>query len=314
MVQESVLGVLGGYVSICAVIAVGYVIRRIGFLDAGAESTLNRVTVFVATPALYFGVLVRTDISLLLSPYALATLISLFVTAGLAVAVLQLGRARPDARAATLLVGASINPNSGNIGIPIGVAVLGSASFLAPVILLQVVLVTPAIMVLLTLRHRNASIRRTLIAAAFNPVVVAAVVGATVACFSVQLPKALLAPIDLLGDASIPLMLLAFGMSLRGARPWEQLRRETWIILVPTILKTLVLPLTAFAAGVALGVTGTELLALAIIGALPVAQNLYALAHSYGAAPDAIRSIVILSTALSLPALIAITLAWGAMN
>jgi predicted permease len=103
-------------------------------------------------------------------------------------------------------------------------------------------------------------------------------------------------------------------MSLRGARPWEQLRRETWIILVPTILKTLVLPLTAFAAGVALGVTGTELLALAIIGALPVAQNLYALAHSYGAAPDAIRSIVILSTALSLPALIAITLAWGAMN
>lgn len=311
MVPESVLGVLSGYASISAVIAVGYLIRRVDFLDAGSESTLNRVTVFVATPALYFAVLARTDISLLVSPYALATLVALLVTACLAVVALTLGRRKPGARAATLLVGASINPNSGNIGIPIGVAVLGSATFLSPVILLQVVLITPAILLLVTLRQRNASVRRTLIAAAFNPLVLAAVAGAAVSAFSWSLPPALLAPIDLLGDASIPLMLLAFGMSLRGARPWAQLHGETWIILVPTIMKTLVLPLTAFVVGLALGVSGTELLALVIVGALPVAQNLYALAHTYKAAPDAVRSIVILSTILSLPVLVVFTLALG---
>lgn len=308
MIPEGVTGVLIGYGSITAVIAVGYLIRRIGFLETSAEAVLSRVTVFVATPALYFAVLARTDASLVVSPYALATLLSLLVAAGVATMLLVLSRRRPERREAILLVTAGISPNSGNIGIPIGVAVLGSTSYLSPIILLQVVLITPMMLLLLAFTDRGRSVRRTMVSLVVNPLVFAAIAGVAVAAWSIPLPAAVLAPVDLLGDASIPLMLLAFGMSLRGARPWTQLARRTWVVLAPTLVKMLVLPALAYAIGVALGVSGVELLALVVVGALPVAQNLYALAHSYRGGPDVIRSVVIVSTLLSLPVLIAATL------
>ena len=295
-------GILLGYASVTVVIVIGYIARRTGFLDGGAESVLNRVTVYIATPALYFALLARTDSAVMFSPYALATVAAVFAGLVLAAIPLVLTRRRRPVSEIAMLTSMAVNPNSGNIGIPIAIAVLGTSTYLAPVIVLQVAVLSPALMMLCTRNARGRSKGRALLAAFANPVVISSLAGVAVSFFGVQVPEAVLVPVDLLGNASIPLMLLAFGASLRGARPFADLRGHAVDAWRTIILKVLVLPAVAFGAGIALGVSGVPLLALVIIAALPIAQNIYAVAHTFGVLPAMVRSTIAISTVASLPA------------
>jgi malonate transporter len=304
MIGAAAQGILLGYVSITAVIVIGYIARRTGFLDGAAETVLNRVTVYIATPALYLALLARTDSSVMFSPYALATIVC--VAVGLVLAALpMLVRRRRSVAEIGMLVSMAVNPNSGNIGIPIAIAVLGTSTYLAPVIVLQVALLSPGLMLLCTRRAQGRSRSRAALAAFANPVVVSSIIGVAVSLLRVPVPEEVLVPVDLLGNASIPLMLLAFGASLRGARPFADLRGhagEAWRTIA---LKVLVLPAVAFGIGAALGISGTPLLALVIIAALPIAQNLYAVAHTFDVLPGMVRSTIAISTVVSLPAALA---------
>jgi malonate transporter len=306
MIGAAAEGILLGYVSVTAVIVIGYVARRTGFLDAAAETVLNRVTVYIATPALYFALLARTDSSVMFSPYALATIVS--VAVGLVLAALALlvrGQRRRTVAEIAMLMSMAVNPNSGNIGIPIAIAVLGTSTYLAPVIVLQVALLSPALMLLCTRRAQGRSRSRAVFAAFANPVVVSSMLGLAVSLLSVPVPAEVLVPVDLLGDASIPLMLLAFGASLRGARLFADLRGHVGDAWRTIALKVLVLPAVAFGIGSVLGISGTPLLALVIIAALPIAQSLYAVAHTFGVLPAMARSTIAVSTVVSLPAALA---------
>jgi malonate transporter len=304
MIGAAAQGILLGYASVTVVIVIGYIARRTGFLDGAAETVLNRVTVYIATPALYFSLLARTDSSVMFSPYALATIVC--VTVGLVLAALpMLVRRRRSVAEIGMLVSMAVNPNSGNIGIPIAIAVLGTSTYLAPVIVLQVALLSPGLMLLCTRRAEGRSRTRAIFAAFANPVVISSIIGVAVSLLRVPVPAEVLVPVDLLGNASIPLMLLAFGASLRGARPFADLRGHTGDAWRTIALKVLVLPAVAFGVGSALGISGTPLLALVIIAALPIAQNLYAVAHTFDVLPGMVRSTIAISTVVSLPAALA---------
>ncbi|MET0764845.1 MAG: AEC family transporter [Blastococcus sp.] len=135
-------GVLGGFAALVAVIAVGWVVGRMGILGVDAAGVLSRASFFVATPALLFLTLAEADTSAVLSP-------ALVGTAGSAVlaALLYAGLARWRwrLRPAELTTGAlaSSYVNAGNLGIPVAVYVLGDASYVAPVLLFQVLVLAP---------------------------------------------------------------------------------------------------------------------------------------------------------------------------
>ena len=101
-------------------------------------------------------------------------------------------------------------------------------------------------------------------------------------------------------------------MSLHGApRPASgDGASRVWLAVV---LKTAAQPVLAYVLGrwVA-GVEGTALLAVVITSALPTAQNVFVYATAYDRGTRLARDVVLLSTVLSVPVLVAVAVLLGA--
>nr|WP_274607034.1 AEC family transporter [Agrococcus sp. KRD186] len=141
-----------------------------------------------------------------------------------------------------------------------------------------------------------------------NPMLIGSLLGALVAAFDIQLPDPVLAPLEILGGAAVPLMLLAFGISLGGERPLQPGtgRREVWLAVV---LKNTVMPVAAFLlARFVFGMDDQLVYACTVMAALPSAQNMYQYALRYDRATVITRDIVLLTTVLALPVMLLI--AW----
>ncbi|MFI7291201.1 AEC family transporter [Streptomyces anulatus] len=305
-------GVLTGFTVIATVIAVGYVIGRRGYLGQDGRTVLTRLAFNVATPALLFTMLAGADLSVVLSTRLLVTATATAAAAGVFVVVAGLFL-RWEAGRVTIGALCSSYVNAGNLGIPISVYVLGDASLVAPVLLLQQIVVTPLALTVLDLSRPGepVSVVRRLTTPLRNPMAIGSLAGVAVAASGRTLPGPLLEPLVLIGDMSVPAVLLAFGISLYGGeRPG---RGEDRVALyLSALLKTVAQPAVAWAVGAGLfGLRGEALLAVVVIAALPAAQNLFTYASHYRVAELFARDSILLSTLLSAPALIAVAALLG---
>ncbi|ARI56655.1 MULTISPECIES: AEC family transporter [unclassified Streptomyces] len=298
-------GVLTGFSVIGTVIAVGYVLGRSGYLGPDGRAVLTRLAFNVATPALLFTLLAGADLSVVLSERLVVTAVATAVAAGV-FAVVAGVFLRWDVGRVTLGALCSSYVNAGNLGIPIAVYVLGDASLVAPVLLLQVIVITPLALTVLDLSRAEGSVSfvRRLTTPLRNPMAIASLSGVVVAATGWSLPAPVLEPLVLIGNMSIPAVLLAFGISLRGSeRPGRGGDRGALCLSV--LLKVALQPLVAWAVGAGLfHLEGAALLDVVVIAALPAAQNLFTYASHYGIAERFTRDSVLLSTLLSVPALV----------
>jgi predicted permease len=304
--------ILVGFGALVLVIAVGWVAGRVRVLGDGASEVLSRLSYFVATPALLLLTLAHADPGVLVSPALIATAGSAVLCALLYAVV---ARWRWRARPAELATGglASSYVNAGNLGVPIAVYVLGDASYVAPVLLFQVLVLAPVgLTVLAGSREESPSRLRLLTQPLRTPVVIGCALGLLVAALGVRLPSLVLQPIELLAALAVPAALLAYGMSLHGApRPASgDGASRVWLAVA---LKTVTQPVLAYVLGrwVA-GVEGTALLAVVITSALPTAQNVFVYATAYDRGTRLARDVVLLSTVLSVPVLVGVAVLLGA--
>ncbi|MFF0504195.1 AEC family transporter [Streptomyces fimicarius] len=305
-------GVLTGFTVIATVIAVGYVLGRRGYLGQDGRAVLTRLAFNVATPALLFTMLADADLSVVLSARLLVTATAVAATAGVFVVVAGLFL-RWEAGRVTIGALCSSYVNAGNLGIPIAVYVLGDASLVAPVLLLQQILVTPLALTVLDLGRPGepVSLVRRLTTPLRNPMAIASLAGVTVAVSGRTLPGPLLEPLALIGDMSVPAVLIAFGISLHGSeRPGRG--EDRGALYLSAGLKTVAQPIVAWAVGAGLfGLRGEALLDVVVIAALPAAQNLFTYASHYRVAERFARESILLSTLLSVPVLIAVAALLG---
>ncbi|MBK5992697.1 AEC family transporter [Streptomyces sp. MBT58] len=305
-------GVLTGFTVIATVIAVGYVIGRRGYLGQDGRAVLTRLAFNVATPALLFTMLAGADLSVVLSQRLLVTAMATGATAGVFVVVARLFL-HWEAGRVTIGALCSSYVNAGNLGIPIAVYVLGDASLVAPVLLLQQILVTPLALTVLDLSRPGepVSVVRRLTTPLRNPMAIGSLAGVAVAASGWTLPGPLLEPLVLIGNMSVPAVLLAFGISLRGGeRPGRG--EDRGALYLSAVLKTVAQPVVAWAAGAGLfGLRGEALLDVVVIAALPAAQNLFTYASHYRVAERFARESILLSTLLSVPVLITVAALLG---
>ncbi len=297
---------LTGFGIIAFVILVGYVAGRLRIGGPTAPYVLNRIAFFVTNPALLFVTLARADLHVVFSTQLLVAAIAALVSAG---AFVALSRAFFRAPAPETTIGAlgAGYVNANNIGLPVAVYVLGSASYVAPVLLLQLIVFAPiALTVLDSTSRGSVSVRSILTQPVRNPMIIASVLGILVDVSGVQVPNALLQPFVLLGGAAVPLVLMAFGMSLVGSRPLRAGTGRT-PIAVAVVLKSAVMPLVAFlVARFAFGMEGQPLFAAVALAALPTAQNVYNFAARYERGMPIARDVVLLTTIFAVPALLVI--------
>ena len=224
--------VVAGLAVFGAVIAVGWLLVRTRAVPADADGVLTRVCFFAATPALLVTTLSRADLTAVLSrstAVAVAAELAAIVSAW-CLHRLVLRRSTAEATIGAL---ASGYVNAANLGIPVAVLVLGDAATIAPILLLQLLVLTPATFTVLdaVTRRGNPSRLATLTVPLRNPLLWGVVAGTAANLGGVDLKEwgggYPAQGLEMLGRVAVPLMMLALGMSLAGApRPLRNLVPE----------------------------------------------------------------------------------------
>lgn len=301
-------GVLIGFAIIGFVIFVGWLLARLKVVDQEGRLVLNRTSFFAASPALLFMVLSEADVGLLFSSVLAVALLAFVAVALVYALVARLWLTKDPSRIA-LAATASGYSNVNNIGLPVAIYVIGDAGFVGPMLLLQLLVLAPLLLATLDiLTAGRASFMSIVTQPLRNPMLIAAALGAAVSALGIELPEPVLAPLEILGGAAVPLMLLAFGISLGGDRPLQPGtgRREVWLAVA---LKSAAMPVIAYLlARFAFGLDEQLVYACTVMAALPTAQNMYQYALRYDRGTVITRDIVLMTTLLSLPVMLLI--AW----
>ena len=307
-------GVLAGFATIGIIIGLGFLLAQLKILDTTAQGVLARTAYYVASPALMVTVLGGTDVHGLLSANLIASLGSVVVSATMAVLVARLLWKR-EAGDTVIAAFCAAYVNAGNLGLPIAAYALGDAALIAPMLLVQLVVLQPAgLAVLDGITHEPspgmtwARLLLIRIASPFrNPLAMGSLVGLVLALTGISLPVVINAPLTLVGAMAVPCMLLAYGISLRlGPRPGAGEPPIQVATLVS--IKLIVQPLAAYLIGAyAAGLVGPDLLAVTVIAALPTAQNVFTFAMRYDRCVILARDTIFATTLLSVPVILSIT-------
>ncbi|MEV6978788.1 AEC family transporter [Kitasatospora sp. NPDC093806] len=301
--MPSLLPLLSGFVPIWALTGVGYLLGRTGLLGgrgAAAEQVLNRFVFHAAMPAALFLMIARTPLDRFANPSMLAFTASTVVAGGLGLYVSHrlFGRGLPERTLGGMAAG---YVNSANLGIPVAVQVLGDASFVGPVVLFQILVVTPV--VLTVLDSGRAGLRAALTLPLRNPILLAVGLGAVLSATGWRLPEVLNRSCGMLGGAAVPTALVALGLSLCHPPAVTGVSRYLEVGAA-VAAKTLVQPLAAWAVGAfVLDLPPHQLLTVVLFSALPTAQNVFTYAREYGHGTAFARDTVLCSTLVSMATL-----------
>ncbi|MEV6600898.1 AEC family transporter [Actinoplanes sp. NPDC051346] len=296
------ISALSGFALIGAIVLVGWVVARWGGLPENAEAVLGRLVYSVLTPCLLFTVVAAADLPVLLSEPLLVSAVAAFVCFGLSVLV----TARRDR--GTQIVGALAAgyTNANYVGIPVATYVLHDAALVVPIVMLQLLVVTPVALTLLEIAATGrTSVRSTVMTPLRNPLIVAVLLGLVVCVSGLRIPAVLAQPVATIGSAAVPVVLIAFGMSLLGRRVLEP-GADRVATIAAVALKTVVMPVLAFVLALALGLRRDATYAVVVLAALPTAQNIFLYAQRFQTGLLLVRDAIFLSTVASVPVLLLI--------
>lgn len=297
-----------------ALVLCGYLAARLKLLTLDAIPGLNTFVLYFALPCMLFRFGAETPIGKLLDVGLIAVyLLCAAIMVGLLLLLCSPRRLGWNDAAFGALVGAF--PNSGFMGIPLMVALMGSAAA-GPVIVsitIDMVITSSVCIALSRLGGQgDAGLGRTFLNAlrgvVVNPLPWAILLGGLISATDVSLPGPLMETIVMLADAGSPAALFTIGAVLARSRLATIANGDTagdWLAIARVVLlKLLFHPLLVLAVGhlaIALGapVDPTALNMLALVAALPAASSIPMLAERYGADTGRIARIVMISTALS---------------
>lgn len=281
------LRIAGIIFPVLTIVLVGWVVaRRSGPQYRAGWTSINAINVQLLCPFLVFGALTGER-------FELADNLPLIVAA--AVIVLGSGLlAWPLTRLAKVETRTFVPPmmfnNCGNMGLPLAVLAFGPAG-LGPAVAMFAVTNFLHFTVGIKLVNAGSSLRDALT----HPMILATIAGLMLSAFDVNLPAVLALPIELIGDAAIPLMLLALGVRL------VDVDFRDWRI---GLLGAVVCPL----AGIAMAVPCVWLLPLDptqrglvfLFASLPPAVLNFIFAERFGQQPEKVASIVLIGNLASL--------------
>jgi predicted permease len=263
------------------VVAVGVVLRRYRFLDAGFIDTANSLVYYILLPALLFHEIGATDFRqafsgpLVVGGYA-ATLAT-FLLAFLASRALGIGPSETGA-----FVQGSFRANLAYVGLPIVFNAVGPAGLGKAGIFLG--LIVPLL--------NGLSIVGQI---ATNPIILACLAGIAWSALKLPLPAMIDRTLRLLTPATLPLSLLCLG----GSFSFERARKGFAVAALATFLKVGVLTGIGIALYRWMGLSGDDLRIGTIMLGCPTAVVTYVMAARLRGDTDLAGTIIIVSTAAS---------------
>lgn len=297
-----------------ALVLCGYLAARRRFLPLEAIPGLNGFVLFFALPAMLFRFGAGTPIAQLLDASVfLSYLLCALVMVALSVAVSMNERVRWKDASLGALVAAF--PNTGFMGVPLLVALLGQAAAGPAIVTIAVdMLVTTSLCLALSeldaADEHGAAVaaRKALLGVVRNPLPWAIVLGGVFSWLNLELAGPVAKTVALLADAASPVALFTIGAVLARSqmlaheRPHGPLPLRDYLPVAA--LKLVLHPLLVFSAGTATVWLGGRmdpfaLTVITLVAALPSASNVSLLAERVGADNGRIARIILVSTALA---------------
>ena len=299
------LQVASGYAVIAIIAIAGFLLRRTGFLDESAVKLTHRLTFFIATPALFFTALSNADVHTLMSTYfpvvAIVSVAGLVIAAALA----RLFFREKFATAVATATSASYM-NANFVGIPLATYVLGDATLSTPVMLFQLLVVSPVLLAIFD--HASTgkvTVRSVLTQPLTNPIIIASVLGAVVGLTGIAVPFIVAEPLRLVGSASVPLALLLLGMTFHGDSVFAKGNRGP--VVMATAVKLVVMPALGWVlATQVFHLDATSVWVVVLLMALPTGFNAQNYTMRYGLSDRTARDTIALTTVLALPVMLSI--------
>lgn len=300
------LSVLSVTLPVFALIFAGWGVRRAGFLGPHAAGELNRFVIYLALPALLFEVVANANWQMLWQPGFVAAF-GLGVATVFVLAV-TLQRLRGGTLADAVVGGLNAAyANTGFLGIPLLLAVLGRESMIpaliATIITVCILFAVAIVLIEIGLQREEAQRRQMLGKVALqllrNPLLIAPVLGGLVLLLGVQLPPAVDTFFKLLGNAASPCALVALGLFLAEGRTHREKMIGAVVVLVA--LKLAVQPLiTWWLAAKVFGLSALLVKSAVLLAALPTGTGPFMAAQLYQREPALTSNVILVSTVISL--------------
>lgn len=297
-----------------ALVLCGYLAARSRLLPLDAVPGLNMFVLYFALPCMLWRFGSTTPLPQLFNPViAMLWLVAAaLIVAGTAWLARRRGAGWPDAAMGALV---AAFPNSGFMGVPLILALLGEAA-VGPVMatLLVDLVVTTSVCIGLSQwgaadEHGAAKAAgRALQGVLRNPMPWSILLGALTGALGLAPWAPLARTVDLLADAASPVALFTIGAVLARSQVQAQTRAQSGAaglgdVGVITLVKLLVHPLLVWALGWlavrAGGLTPATVTSLVLTAALPAAGNVSLLAERFGADNGRVARIILWSTALA---------------
>ena len=295
-----------------ALVLCGYAAARRLLLPLEAVTGLNSFVLFFALPCMLYRFAANTPLAQLLDVGVLLTYLLcalLMVAFTMAVSVSR----RIGWNDAAFGALAAAFPNSGFMGVPLLVALLG-AQAAGPVIVSLVIdmLITSSLCIALSrlggadAHGASKALKSALKGVLGNPLPWAIVLGALASALQLELPKPVAQTVGLLADAASPVALFTIGAVLARSQMLAARHSHAPIPLgdyLPLaafklfLHPLLVLLVGSIAIWLGLGLDRFALTVLVLVAALPSASNVSLLAERFGADNGRIARIILVSTA-----------------
>ena len=289
--------------------------RRV-LLPQAAIPGLNTFVLYFALPCMLYRFGASTPIAKLLD----ASLIAVYLLCALLMVGLTIGLTLRRKKSSGHGVGwndaafgalVAAFPNTGFMGVPLLVALLGAQAAGPAIVAISLDMVVTSSLCIALSRLGSAdehgaahATRLALKGVLVNPLPWSIVLGALSSAADFVLPGPLLGTVSLLADAASPVALFTIGAVLARSQINSNARMPLMRYVPVTLLKLVVHPLLVGGVGlgaIALGMPLDRfaLTVLVLVAALPSASNVAMLAERFGADSGRIARIILLSTVLA---------------
>jgi malate permease and related proteins len=267
-------------IPIFAVVILGFMARKKGFMPPAFLDPANRIVYYLAIPALIFRSVSKASFLTEFNVTVLLVTLSAALMAYLGAWIIGRFTHWPPARIGTFIQ-CSAHGNLGYIGIPVAFYFIGQSGLAKASILAGFLMIMQNTLSVLALQAHSVEeadtgkkIRDVAQKLIHNPIIMSAAAGMLVSLFQIPLPGVFQRFLDILSGLAPPMSLLLIGAALS----LQVMRKNLLSVLGSVAIKVLVLPVTGLILFLMLDVRVEEYLPGLILLATPTATVAYVMA------------------------------------
>lgn len=289
---------------ILLLLALGWVLRRVGWLKAQTASEVTSLIFKLFLPALLFNNVRGLTLSEI-SDWKFLIFMFISIMTIFLLSMVLVKRFEPHVRKRGAMAQGIFRTNFAILGIPLMEAMFGKAGIAMVSLALPLVIPMMNILAVVALSSptgQKVDVKQILKKIVTNPLIIACCLGLVAFLFNIRLPKVVDKLCTQVGSIATPLSLLVLGASLQ----WQGVKDNRKELICTVVLKQAIIPALMVALGILCGFRNETLGVILVFFSAPCAVSSYPMAQAMGSDGDLAASQVVLTTVFSMGTLFAL--------